>query len=133
MYSVVCISSYTKLFLHMQLSSKDAIAQNIMAHDALYKRVVLLDQFKEGLRRIGIFQLIATCPNEMSGLFINEGTLTSAEVCGALYLEDDEVIDPDNEIVFQLLQRYIDTLTEEGMQFSHDIISLFTIVLHILA
>ena len=37
-------------------------------------------------------------------------------MCGALYLEDDEDIDPDNEIVFHFLQHYIDTLNEEGMQ-----------------
>ena len=44
-----------------------------------------------------------------------QGTLTSVDVCGALYLEADEDIDPDNEIVFHFLQRYIDTLNEEGM------------------
>ena len=55
--------------------------------------------------------------HEMSGLFVYQGTLTSSDVCGALYLEDDEDIDQDNEIVFEFLQRYIDTLTEEGMQY----------------
>ena len=117
MVLVCAVSSNTNLVIHMQLSTKDAIAQNIMAHDALYKRAVLLDQFKEGLSRIGILQLIATFPNEMSGLFVYQGTLTSSDVCGALYLEDEEDIDRDNEIVFQFLQRYIDTLTEEGMQY----------------
>ena len=72
------------------MATKDAIAQNIMAHDALYKRAILLDQFKEGLKKIGIFSLIAMFPEEMSGLFIYQGVLTSKDVCGALYIEDED-------------------------------------------
>ena len=85
-----------------------------MAHDALYKRAILLDQFKEGLKKIGIFQLIAMFPEEMSGLFIYQGVLTSDDVCGALYLEDEDDLDAENEIVFNFLLRYVDTLSEEG-------------------
>ena len=70
-----------------------------MAHDALYKRVVLLDQFKEGLRKVGIFQLIAMFPEEMSGLFTYQGVLTSDDVCSALYVEDGDDLDQENEIV----------------------------------
>lgn len=31
---------------------------------------ILLDQFKEGLRKVGIFYLIAAFPEEKAGLFI---------------------------------------------------------------
>ena len=86
-----------------------------MAHDALYKRAVLLDQLKEGLRKVGIFQLIATFPEEMSGLFIYEGVLTSDDVCGALCVEDEDDPDPENEIVFNFLLRYVDSLSEEAI------------------
>ena len=101
------------------MATKDAIAQNIMAHDALYKRATLLDQFKEGLRKVGIFQLIAMFPEEMSGLFIYQGVLTSEDVCNALYVEDD--LDQENELVFNFLLRYVNTLSEEGI-IIHDIV-----------
>ena len=87
-----------------------------MAHDALYKQAILLDQFKEDLRKIGVFQLIATFPEEMSGLFIYQGVLTSDDVCSALYVEDEDDLDPENETVFNFLLRYVDTLSEEGIK-----------------
>ena len=59
-----------------------------------------MDQFKEGLRKIGIFQLIAMFPEEMSGLFIYQGVLTSDDVCSALYVEDEDDLDQENEFVF---------------------------------
>ena len=103
------------------MATKDAIAQNIMAHDAIYKRAILLDQFKEGLRKVGIFQLIAMFPEEMSGLFIYHGVLTSEDVCNALYVEDEDDLDQENELVFNFLLRYVNTLSEEGI-IIHDIV-----------
>lgn len=74
-----------------------------------------MDQFKEGLRKIGVFQLIAMFSEEMSGVFIYQGVLTSDDVCSALYVEDEDDLDQENEIVFSFLLRYVDTLSEEGM------------------
>ena len=85
------------------MATKDAIAQNIMAHDALYKRAILLDQFQEGLKTDGIFQLISLFPEEMSGLFVYQGVLTSEDVRRALYIEDQDELDVENEVVFNFL------------------------------
>lgn len=92
-----------------------------MAQDALYKRAILLDQFKEGLRKVGIFQFIAMFPEEMSGPFIYQGVLTSEDVCNALYVEDEDDLDQENELVFNFLLCYINTLSEEGI-IIHDIV-----------
>ena len=94
--------------------------QNIMAQDALYKRAILLDQFKEGLRKVGIFQLIAMFLEETSGLFVYKGVLTSEDVCNALYVEDEDDLDHENELVLNFLLRYVNTLSEEGI--IHDIV-----------
>lgn len=91
-----------------------------MAHDALYQRAILLDHFKEGLKKSGIFQLISLFPVEMSGLFVIQGTLTSDDVSAALYVDEDEDLGSENELVFNFLQRYIDTLTEEGTLIEDD-------------
>ena len=86
-----------------------------MAHDALYKRAALLDQFKEGLKKIGTFQLISMFSQEMSVLFIYQGKLTSDEVKRALYIDEEEELRPENEVVFNFLLHFVDTLKEEGM------------------
>ena len=59
---------------------------------------------------------IAMFPEEMSGLFIYQGVLTSDDVCSALYIQDEDDVDPENEIVFNFLLRHIDTLSEEDME-----------------
>ena len=110
------------ILLSLQLATKDAIAQNIMAHDALYKRAILLDQFQEGLRKAGIFRLISMFPEEMSGLFVFQGVLSPEDVRAALYVEDEDDLNPENAIVFDFLLRYIDTLSEEGMCSNCDVL-----------
>lgn len=96
------------------MATKDAIAQSVMTYDALYERAVLLDQFKEGLKEIGAFQLIAAFRVEMARFFTFQGKLTPDEVCNALRV--DRELTPDNQLVVTYLHRYINTLTEEGKE-----------------
>ena len=51
----------------MQMSTKEAIAQDLFTFDALYKRQVLLDQLKEGLKSIGALNLIQTWVSVKAG------------------------------------------------------------------
>lgn len=83
----------------MQLSTKEAIAQNLFTYDALYKYQVLLDQFKEGLKVIGALKLIQTFPNEMISLSTYQGQLTADEVIEALHVEDGYNLKPEDEIL----------------------------------
>ena len=46
------------------MDNKDVIAQSVMQHEGLYKLSVLLDQFKDGLRRVKMEKLIESFPNE---------------------------------------------------------------------
>ena len=49
------------------------VAQHIFIHDALYRRSILLDQFRHGLKIIGILNLVQLFPEEMSKLFTYSG------------------------------------------------------------
>ena len=66
------------------MSAKEAIAQNLFTFDALYKRQVLLDQLKEGLKLIGALKLIQAFPKEMLPLFTFQGQLTADDVLEAI-------------------------------------------------
>ena len=52
------------------MDNKDVIAQSVMQHEGLYKLSVLLDQFKDGLRRTNKEKLIENYPKEFAPLFI---------------------------------------------------------------
>lgn len=58
------------------MTTKNIVAQHIFTYDALYRRSVLLDQLKEGLKEIGILKLIQSFPAEMAPLFTYMGELT---------------------------------------------------------
>ncbi len=91
------------------MSTKDTVAQNILAHESLYKKTILLDQFKEGLKKIGALQLIQLFPDEMSSLFIYQGALTANDVSSALYITNEE-----GSSSVEYLHHYIHTLKEKG-------------------
>lgn len=98
----------------MQLATKHAIAQSLLAHDALYKRTVLLDQLKDGLKQIGAYRLLSTFAEKLAPLFVYQGTLTPEEVKNALYVEGTDDA-PVNHTIFEFLLRYIESLSEKGM------------------
>ena len=103
----------------MQMSTKEAIAQDLFTFDALYKRQVLLDQLKEGLKSIGALKLIQTFPNEMLPMFTFQGQLV-ADVLEAIDVqvsEDSESLRPEDEVLLRFLQRYIRSLTQSGWSF----------------
>ena len=102
------------------MSTKEAIAQNLFTFDALYKRQVLLDQLKEGLKLIGALKLIQTFPNEMLSLFTFQGQFAADDVLEAIDVkvsEDSEGLKPEDEVLVTLLQRYMRSLTHSGRHF----------------
>lgn len=70
------------------MKSKDIVAQNIIAHDALYRRAALLDQFSKGLKEMGLLQLIKVFPTVMLSLFVFTGKLSTDEVLEAIYAKN---------------------------------------------
>ena len=104
----------------MQMSTKEAIVQDLFTFDALYKRQVLLDQLKEGLKSIGALKLIQTFPNEMLPMFTFQGQLVADDVLEAIDVqvsEDSEGLRPEDEVLLRFLQRYIRSLTQSGWSF----------------
>ena len=96
------------------METKDIVAQEVLSYDALYRRSVLLDQFKQGLEEVGILRLITQFPNEMSSLFTFTGDLTNEEVIDAVYVVDDVVLSDDDSAVMSLFVRFIQTLNSSG-------------------
>ena len=93
------------------MSTKEAITQNLFTFDALYKRQVLLDQLKEGLKLIGALML---------SLFTYQGQLAADDVIEAIVVnvsEDSEGLKPEHEVLVTFLQRYIHSLTPSGKHF----------------
>ena len=46
------------LFILMQMATKDAVAQEIVAHEGIYKAAKLLDQFCDGLQALRLLSLM---------------------------------------------------------------------------
>ena len=101
----------------MQMSTKEAIAQNLFTSDAVYKRQVLLDQLKERLKLIGELKLIQTFPNELLSLFTFQGQLAADDVLEAIDVKVGEGLKPEDEVLVTLLQRYVRSLTHSGRHF----------------
>lgn len=95
------------------MNTKDIVAQHIFIYDALYRRSVLLNQFKEGLMVVGLLQLIQAFPIKLSTLFTYTGDVSTEEVLEAVYMEGENIIAGD-EFVFSLFQEYLKTLKASG-------------------
>jgi len=96
------------------MSTKDVVAQNIFAHDALYRRSILLDQFSHGLKEVGLLQLLKAFPNKMSKLFIYSGDLSPEDVSEAVYVENEANLERNDSYVLSLFHSYICTLNSAG-------------------
>ena len=82
----------------------------------LYKRLVFVDRFKEGLKLIGALKLIQMFPNEMLSKFTFQGELTAFLkpqmcVCGGGGGSED--LKQEDELLVKLLQS---SLTQSGTQ-----------------
>ena len=88
------------------------IFQDVMMYEALYKSKALLDQFCDGLKRSGVYNIISAFPKEFLDLFIYT-KLDPADVLNALYIVEEEMNDGDDVIVSHLF-RYIRESDESG-------------------
>ena len=110
-------------FLFMQMSTKEAIAQDLftLMH---YTSVRFCLIGSEGLKSIGALKLIQAFPNEILPMFTFQGQHIADDVMEAVDMkvsEDSEGLRPEDEVLLRFLQRYIHTyirsLTQSGMSF----------------
>ena len=94
------------------MATRNAVAHSMIAHDALYRRSPLLDQFSEGLKEMGIMELIKVFPIEMSPLFIATGEVSLEEVLEAIWVKNESDISAADKFTVHLFQRYVKTLDD---------------------
>jgi len=83
----------------------------VKVHEALFSIKILLDQFKEGLKKVKVLDLIQSFPEEFAPLFISNGKISANEVVRALRFGSGI----RDTIAMDLLKKYIFNLSQEGM------------------
>ncbi len=94
------------------MTNKDAVAHSLLQQEALFKISLLLDQLRDGLKKVGILSLIVAFPQLFHDLFTFAGEVDSEEVIRALYVDHDEISDP---VGMAFLHRYLKNLTNKGI------------------
>ena len=90
------------------------IAQDLIAHEAIYKPSKLLDQFTEGLKKLPVYNLMERFPEQFLPLFTYTGNITADDVVDALYVHKDTEMQPDDELTMKFLKRYLFQCDQEG-------------------
>jgi len=87
------------------MSSKDAIAQNIVMNKALYRLVPILDQIVDGLKQAGVLTMFQQFPNVCASLMHN-GMVNAGEVSLAVYVDEEETrMKPGDEVTLMSLHK----------------------------
>lgn len=95
------------------MTNKDVVAQTILQYESLIKITNLLDQFKDGLSRIGILPLIKQFPQLFLQAFTYTGDVSAEDVLDALYVAEEDA----DDVLFELLCKYIKYISAEGMRY----------------
>lgn len=88
------------------MHTRDAVVQEIIAHEAIY------NQFCDGLEGLHILQLIRVFPEMFLPLARD---VDSSEVVEALFVHEDTHLSSGDEVVLGYLKRFIHESTEEGI------------------
>ena len=96
---------------HMQFTNKNAVAQDIILHDALLRGKCSLDQFSAGLEEVGILRWAKLFPVAFEGLFTYHSPeeLTAGSVIQLLRFPKE--VQPEH----YMLRRYVQGLLNEGV------------------
>jgi len=98
------------------MSSKDAIAQNIVMNKALYRLVPILDQIVDGLKQAGVLTMFQQFPNVCASLLMYNGMVNTGEVSLVVYVDEEETrMKPGDEVTLMFLHRYIKEATQQSM------------------
>lgn len=96
-----------------QMSSKDVIAQEVLAYEAMSRVSKLLDQFVDGLRNLGVLKAMRSFPDLFVHLFTYTANVSTEEVLDTLRC--DAVLEPSDAVIFNHLKRFIVEGSEDGM------------------
>ena len=94
------------------MANKAAITHVILQYEGLYRISPMLDQFKNGLEKAGILNLIKNFPYQFANCFTFHGHVNSKDVIELLQSSEDNEVD---EKTMHLLCKYIDELDEQGI------------------
>jgi hemerythrin len=90
------------------MENKAAISHSILQHEALFKIMPLLDQFKSGLEKANILSVIQKFPNQLAKHFIFFGSIDLQQLLHSL---DFSAIDEKS------VSKYLKELDNEGIHF----------------
>jgi len=80
-------------------------------HEALFSIKILLDQFKVGLRKVNMLNLIQSFPVAFAPLFTFTGEISANDIVRALCPGSGN----EDAIAMQFLKQYICSLSQEGI------------------
>ena len=98
------------------MSTKAVIAQNVMAHEAIYRLSKLLDQLCSGMEKSPVLRLIRAFPEIFSALLTYTGNVSVEEVQEAVYVCNDEMCSED-KVIMKFLRLYINQCSTKGKLF----------------
>ena len=87
------------------------VSQALLTHEGLHKFTLLLEQFKKGLMKPNVLNIIQAFPKEFLPLFTFRGTINAKDVLDTLYTVQGH----KDETAMELLARYINNLTDKGI------------------
>jgi hypothetical protein len=102
------------IFPFVQMATKEIIAQDIITHEAVYKVARLLDQFCEGMKKLHVLQLIRGFPELFASLFTFTGDICAQEVQDAIFVHDNTVLQPGDDVTLKYLSKFIQECTQTG-------------------
>lgn len=102
------------LFFQLQLSNRDAVAQNIIMDAAIVKPARLLDQLKEGLEVLGVLKGIQHFPEACAPFSVHTGKPEASDVINTLRLSENESLSTSQELLIQKLKAFIQECSPQG-------------------
>ena len=88
--------------------------QDILTHEALYKVAKLLDQFCDGMKKVGpVLEVIRSFPELFVSLFTHTGIVDAVDVVNALKI-NSEMLTSGESLVVEFLKRYIRGCDQKG-------------------
>ena len=96
------------------MSTKDLVAQEVLAHETVYKISKLLDQLCDGMKTLPVLRLLRAFPDLFLSLFTYTGRICSADVLEAIYVHDDTHLVHTDALVLSFLKQYIQESDDNG-------------------
>ena len=107
--------TYIIIIIHMQISSKDVIAQEIFKYQAIGRISKILDQLADGLSHLGVMKIVRCFPILCLPLLSYTVNVSPEDVSEAVYVEDEENLLPSDAVSFTFVKKFINESTEDSM------------------